>query len=108
MQRRTVMTMAAAAPLAAAPLGGGPGGGCGAPVVWKPIVPAPADIPALDGHTDTLPDIVGSLGMLIELAIFTEGDHFPALLGGDIIEPFRNWVRAQPRYAGLALENIVS
>ena len=101
------MTIAAGAPLAGGPLGGGPAGGCGDPVVWKPIVRAPADIPAFDGHTDTVPDIVGSLGVPIELAIFTEGNHFPALLGGDIIEPFRDWARAQPRYAGLALDNIV-
>jgi len=89
-----LITVAAAVPLAAAPLG-------------EAIVPAPADIPALDGHTDTVPDIVGRLGVLIDLAIFTEGNHFPALLGGDIIEPFRIWARAQPRYAGLALDNIV-
>jgi accessory colonization factor AcfC len=67
----------------------------------------PADAPALDGHTDTVPDIVGRLGASIGLAIFTEGNHFPALLGGEIIEPFRTWSRAQAQYAGLALDNIV-
>jgi hypothetical protein len=29
------------------------------------------------------------------------------LLGGEIIVPFRNWARRQPRYAALALDNIV-
>jgi hypothetical protein len=43
----------------------------------------------------------------ISLAIFTEGNHFPALLGGEIIEPFRAWARAQAQYAELALDNIV-
>ena len=79
----------------------------GAPVVWKQLAPAPADFPALDGHTGTVPDILGRLGTPIGLAIFTEGNHFPALLGGEIIEPFRAWARAQPAYAGLALDNIV-
>jgi ABC-type molybdate transport system substrate-binding protein len=64
-------------------------------------------IPALNGYTDTIPDIVGRLGSPIGLAIFTEGNHFPALLGGEIIEPFRAWARAQAAYAGLALDNIV-
>jgi Bacterial extracellular solute-binding protein len=81
--------------------------GAGRTVVWKRLVPAPADFPALDGHTDTVPDIVGRLGAPIGLAIFTEGNHFPALLGGEIIEPFRAWARAQSQYAGLALDNIV-
>jgi hypothetical protein len=79
----------------------------GTAVVWKRLVPAPADAPALDGYTDTIPDIVGHLGTPISLAIFTEGNHFPALLGGEIIEPFRAWARTQAQYAGLALDNIV-
>jgi Bacterial extracellular solute-binding protein len=107
MQRRTLIMTGAAAPLIGASVGGGPAGGCGDTVVWKPLVPPPAGVPALDGHTDTIPDIVGRLGVPIDLAIFTEGNHFPALLGGDIIEPFRNWARTQPRYAGLAFDNIV-
>jgi hypothetical protein len=79
----------------------------GTTVVWKRLVLAAAAIPTLDGHTDTVPDIVGCLGAPIGLAIFTEGNHFPALLGGEIIEPFRVWARAQAQYAGLALDNIV-
>ena len=61
----------------------------------------------LDGHTDTVPDILGRLGAAIGLAIFTEGNPFPALLGGEIIEPFRAWARAQSQYARLSLDNIV-
>ena len=70
-------------------------------------MPSPADFPALDGHTDTVPDIFGRLCAPISLAIFTEGNHFPALLGGEIIVRFRAWARAQAAYAGLALDNIV-
>jgi hypothetical protein len=38
-----------------------------------------------------VPDIVGRIGAPIGLAIFTEGNHFPVLLGGEIVEPFRTW-----------------
>jgi hypothetical protein len=106
IQRRTLIRTAAAVPLVAGPLGE-PAGRCDGTVVWKPIVRAPADIPALDGYTDTVPDIVGRLGVPIDLAIFTEGNHFPALLGGEVIEPFRDWARAQQRHAALVLDNIV-
>jgi ABC-type molybdate transport system substrate-binding protein len=82
-----------------------PAGGC-SDLVWKPMVPPHPGVPSLNGHTDTVPDIVGRLGRPIDLAIFTEGNHFPALLGGEIIEPFRAWARAQRGYAALALENI--
>jgi Bacterial extracellular solute-binding protein len=82
-----------------------PAGGC-SDLVWKPMVPPHPGVPSLNGHTDTVPDIVGRLGRPIDLAIFTEGNHFPALLGGEIIEPFRVWARAQIEYAALALENI--
>jgi hypothetical protein len=84
---------------------------CGEPhgtaVVWRRMAAAAATAPALDGHTDTVPDIIGRLGAPIGLAIFTEGNHFPALLGGEIIEPFRAWARAQPQHAELPLDNIV-
>jgi hypothetical protein len=56
-------------------------------------------VPALNGHTDTIPDIVGRLGSRIDLAIFTEGNHFPALLGGGIIDAFRSWAKSHPDYA---------
>jgi ABC-type molybdate transport system substrate-binding protein len=82
-----------------------PAGGC-SDLVWKPMVPPHPGVPSLNGHTDTVPDIVGRLGRPIDLAIFTEGNHFPALLGGEIIEPFRAWARVQREYAALALENI--
>jgi len=71
------------------------------------MVPALPGAPALNGYTDTVPDVVGRLGSPIGFAIFTEGNYFPALLGGEIIEPFRIWAKLQPQYAPLGLDNIV-
>jgi hypothetical protein len=112
IRRRTLIGSTIAGPLLGSPAvaladASGRDGSHGTAVVWKPLVPTPSDAPALDGHTDTVPDIVGRLGVPIGLAIFTEGNHFPVLLGGEIIEPFRAWARAQAQYAGLALDNIV-
>jgi Bacterial extracellular solute-binding protein len=75
--------------------------------MWNPMAPALPGVPALNGHTDTVPDIVGRLGSPIGLAIFTEGNHFPALLGAEIIEPFRAWAKSQAQTAALSLDNIV-
>jgi hypothetical protein len=76
-------------------------------VLWKPIGPVPAQLPAFEGFTDCVPDIVGRIGNKIDLAIFTEGNHFPALLGDRVLDPFRNWALHDGRYAKLSLENIV-
>jgi hypothetical protein len=86
LQRRTFIKASAATVLLAPSWGalargqsnGQPAGGCGTAFVWQTMVPTPADAPALNGHTDTIPDIVGRLGSRIDLAIFTEGNHFPA------------------------------
>ena len=75
--------------------------------VWKQMMMPPNHILRLNGHTDTVPDIVGRIGAPIGLAIFTEGNHFPVLLGGEIVEPFRTWAHGDSRYAGLDFENIV-
>jgi hypothetical protein len=83
------------------------GKGGAAALVWRPMIAPHGHIPALNGHTDTIPDIVGRLGSRIDLAIFSEGNHFPALLSGDIINPFRQWARADSDYSTLALDNIV-
>jgi len=115
LQRRTFIKASAATALLASSWGalargqsnGQPAGGCGTAFVWQPMVPPPADVPALNGHTDTIPDIVGRLGSRIDLAIFTEGNHFPALLGGGMIDAFRSWAKSHPDYAALPLDNIV-
>jgi hypothetical protein len=100
----------AATPLAtAAPAGSAdnaPGPAVGT-VVWKPMRPPPASGLVVNGFTDTVPDIVGRIGAPIDLAIFTEGNHFPVLLGGEIFEPFRRWAKGRVPYATLPLDNIV-
>lgn len=68
---------------------------------------AAAGVRALNGYTDTVPDIFGRLGSPIGLAIFTEGNHFPTLLSSEVIETFRARARGQTEYAALALDNIV-
>jgi hypothetical protein len=50
-------------------------GACSTGVVWRPMVVASPRVPALNGHTDTVPDVIGRLGAPINLAIFTEGNH---------------------------------
>jgi ABC-type molybdate transport system substrate-binding protein len=113
-QRRRGFIQASAA-LAAAPLPAPRAAGVvpqapGTPpeaVVWKPMLAPPPNVPVLNGFTDTVPDIVGRLGARIDLALFSEGNQFPALLGPDVIEPFRRWAKSRPQYATLTLDNIV-
>src|SRR5207244_1705393 len=83
------------------------GNGRATAFVWRPMISTRADLPTLNGHTDTVPDIVGRLGSRIDLAIFTEGNHFPALLGDGIIDAFRSWTRTHSDYSALSLDNIV-
>ncbi len=94
------------APRAAGVLPQAPGTPPGA-VVWKPTLAPPPNVPVLNGFTDTVPDIVGRLGAPIDLAVFSEGNQFPALLGADVIAPFRKWAKNHARYATLPLDNIV-
>jgi hypothetical protein len=72
MRRTLIKTVAAAVPAVTGAKYSRPADACGGEVVWKPIDRSLPDIPALDGHTDTVPDIVGRLGVPIDLAIFTE------------------------------------
>jgi hypothetical protein len=110
IQRRTFITASAAAALAPTSGACAPSGcdrGSERPFVWRPMISPPEDAPALNGHTDTVPDIVGRIGSPIDLAIFTEGNHFPALLAGGAIDRFRAWAHARPQYSALRLDNIV-
>jgi Bacterial extracellular solute-binding protein len=108
MQRRTFIKTSAAIPILT-PMAteASPNRECGEPVLWKVMAAAATGVPTLNGYTDTVPDIVGRLGSPIGLAIFTEGNHFPALLSGEIVEPFRAWARGQAEHATLALGNIL-
>lgn len=103
--------LAAAAPAVCAASHDAPRGPCakgdGGTVVWKPMHARPAHVLALDGHTDTVPDVIGRIGVAIDLCIFTEGNHFPVLLGEEIMGSFRAWAREHARWRGVPLDNIV-
>lgn len=73
---------------------------------WPVLSNSPVELPAFNGHTDTVPDIVGRIGGANDLVIFTEGNHFPALLGGEVLDPFRVWAKADSRFADLILDEI--
>jgi hypothetical protein len=74
-------------------------------IAWPVFGETPPGVPALNGHTDTVPDIVGRIGTN-DLIVFTEGNHFPALFGGEVMQPFRDWAKADHRFADLRLDNI--
>src|SRR5690242_17424582 len=76
MHRRTFIrasaALAAVTLAAATRVRGEPAGAGGKTLIWRPMTSRPADAPALNGHTDTVPDIIGRIGAPIDLAIFTE------------------------------------
>ena len=51
-------------------------------------------IPALAGHTNDVPDLVGPIDGSARLTIFTEGNHFPALLPL-VLDGFPKWCAAE-------------
>lgn len=73
---------------------------------WPGRAPADPAMPWLNGHTDTLPDIVGRIEPDADLTIFTEGNHFMVVVPA-ALEDFRAWCGTKPEYASLKLENIV-
>jgi len=77
------------------------------PLVWPVVTKLQPGIRSFDGHTDTVPDVVGRIGTPPSLVIFTEGNHLMVLLSADIVGAFPAWARAQPQYADLDLDNIV-
>ena len=76
------------------------------PLVW-PVITRQAGIRSFDGHTDTVLDIVGRIGIAPSLVIFSEGNHLMALLSEEIVGAFPTWAKAQPQYADLNLDNVV-
>ena len=77
------------------------------PLVW-PVVPSlPQGVRSFAGHTDTVPDIVGTFGATPSLVIFTEGNHLMALLSEDLVGGFPSWAKSQSRYADLSFSNVV-
>jgi hypothetical protein len=77
------------------------------PLVWPVVTKLQPDIRLFDGHTDTVPDIVGRIGTPPSLVIFTEGNHLMVLLSEDIVGAFPVWAKSQAQYADLDLDNIV-
>jgi len=77
------------------------------PLVWPIAARRRPGVPAFDGHTDTVPDIVGEIGAPPSLVIFTEGNHLMVLLSDDILGAFPAWAKSQPQYTDLDLRNIL-
>lgn len=77
------------------------------PVVWPVMSRRPADIRTFSGHTNTVMDIVGRIGVPPSLVIFSEGNHLMALLSDEIIGAFPIWAKKQDRYSDLTFDNIV-
>src|SRR5215469_11950810 len=77
------------------------------PLIWPVQTKLQPGIRSFDGHTDTVPDVVGRIGTPPSLVIFTEGNHLMALVSADIVGAFPAWAKANPQYANLDLDNIV-
>src|SRR5207237_10524009 len=77
------------------------------PLVWPVVAKPRPDIRSFAGHTNTVPDIVGTFGKAPSLVIFSEGNHLMALLSDEIIGAFPAWAKSQSQYADLNLDNVV-
>ena len=77
------------------------------PLVWPVVTRLPPGIRSFSGHTDTVPDVVGRIGVPPSLVIFTEGNHLMVLLSDDVVGGFPSWAKSQPQHADLDLDNIV-
>jgi Bacterial extracellular solute-binding protein len=77
------------------------------PLVWPVVTKLQPGIRSFAGHTDTVPDIVGRIGTLPSLVIFTEGNHLMVLLSEDIVGAFPSWANSQSQSGDLDLDNIV-
>ena len=77
------------------------------PLVWPALGKQPSGIRSLNGHADTVLDVVGRIGAPSSLVIFTEGNHLMVLLSDDILGAFPSWTKSQLQYADLDLDNIM-
>ena len=68
-------------------------------LVWPNEGRSQPGIRSLDGHTDTVLDVVGRIGTPASLVIFTEGNHLMVLSSADIIGGFPSWAKLQPQSA---------
>jgi Bacterial extracellular solute-binding protein len=77
------------------------------PLVWPIVTKLPAGVRSFVGHSDTVLDVIGRIGALPSLVIFTEGNHLMVLSSNDIVGAFPSWAKSQPQYANLDLTNII-
>ena len=77
------------------------------PLVWPVVGGQQPGIRSLDGHANTVLDVVGRIGTPPSLVIFSEGNHLMVLLSEEILGAFPKWAKAEPRYADLDLDNVV-
>src|SRR5215472_3967039 len=77
------------------------------PLVWPVVTRQQPGIRSFVGHADTVLDVIGRVGALPSLVIFTEGNHLMVLSSDDIVGAFRSWAKSQPQYANLDLTNII-
>ena len=64
------------------------------PLVWPALGKQPSGIRSLNGHADTVLDVVGRIGAPPSLVIFTEGNHLMVLLSDDILGAFPSWTKS--------------
>jgi len=77
------------------------------PLVWPVVPKVPSGVRSFAGHANTVPDIVGRFGTPPSLVIFTEGNHLMVLHSDDIFGSFPGWVKSQPQYADLDVDNVI-
>src|SRR5215469_18415851 len=77
------------------------------PLVWPIVTKLQPGIPSFVGHADTVLDVIGRIGALPSLVIFSEGNHLMVLSSDDIVGAFPSWARSQPQYVDLDLTNII-
>ncbi|MEM6822619.1 MAG: substrate-binding domain-containing protein [Verrucomicrobiota bacterium] len=59
--------------------------------IWPSYGSGSSSFPTLNGHTNSVPDIVGRVDGTADLVIFTEGNHFPVLLPL-VYDAFPEWL----------------
>jgi hypothetical protein len=77
------------------------------PLVWPLVDRGQSGVRSFSGHTNTVLDVVGRIGVPPSLVIFTEGNHLMALLSEEIIGAFPAWARMRSQYSALNLDNVV-
>ena len=77
------------------------------PLAWPIVAKVQPDLRSFNGHTDTVLDVIGRIGVQPSLVIFSEGNHLMVLSSDDIAGAFPSWARSDPRHADLDLGNVI-